>query len=77
MSSKQRLAEAIAELPDSVTIEEAVERLYRAFRLKLAWVERQRKKPAAPVRRRPGSAKGMLRITADFDAPLSDFANYQ
>lgn len=36
MSTKQRLAQAIAELPDSVSIEEAVERLYRAFKLKQA-----------------------------------------
>ena len=34
MSTKQRLAAAIAELPDTLTIEEAVERLYHAFKLK-------------------------------------------
>lgn len=77
MSSKQRLADAIAELPDSVTIEEAVERLYRAFKLKLARDEQQRKTPSTPVRRRPGSAKGVLHLSADFDAPLSDFADYR
>ena len=36
MSPKQRLTQAIAELPESLTIEEAVERLYLAFKLKQA-----------------------------------------
>ena len=36
MSMKRQLAEAIAEMPDSLTLEEAVERLYRAFKLKQA-----------------------------------------
>ena len=36
MSAKQRLAQEIAALPDSLTIEEAVERLYRAFKQKHA-----------------------------------------
>ena len=27
--------------------------------------------------RRPGSAKGQIRIAPDFDAPLSDFDDYQ
>ena len=27
--------------------------------------------------RTPGSAKGQIRISTDFDAPLEDFADYQ
>jgi hypothetical protein len=30
----------------------------------------------APVQRRAGSAKGMIELAADFDAPLDDFAEY-
>lgn len=36
MSVKQALSEAIEALPESTTLEEAFERLYRAFRLKQA-----------------------------------------
>lgn len=36
MSVKQQLASAIDELPDSVTLEEAIQRIYRAFKLKQA-----------------------------------------
>ena len=36
MSTKQRLASALAELPDSLSLEEAIERLYRAVKLKQA-----------------------------------------
>jgi antitoxin VapB len=42
MSTKQRLAAAIAELPDSLTIEEAVERLYHAFKQKQALSQKDR-----------------------------------
>jgi hypothetical protein len=48
MSTKQRLAEAIAALPDSLTIEEAVERLYQAFKRKQA-LEQGRGVARAPV----------------------------
>ncbi len=34
MSAKKQLAEAVQELPDSVTVEEAFERLYRLFKLR-------------------------------------------
>jgi hypothetical protein len=34
MSVKSQLTQAIAELPDSLSMEEAVERIYRAFKLK-------------------------------------------
>jgi hypothetical protein len=34
MSTKERLIKAIEALPEKLTIEEAVERLYRAFKLK-------------------------------------------
>ncbi len=30
----------------------------------------------APARRQPGSAKGLILIADDFDAPLADFAEY-
>lgn len=30
----------------------------------------------APARRQPGSAKGLMSIADDFDAPLADFAEY-
>lgn len=75
MSAKQQLAEAIAALPDSLSIEEAVERLYQAFKLKQAAL-RGASSSERP-RRRPGSAKGLLQVPADFDAPLEDFADYQ
>jgi hypothetical protein len=29
-----------------------------------------------PVRRKAGSARGLIEIAPDFDAPLSDFAEY-
>lgn len=32
---------------------------------------------ATTTRRKPGSAKGKIRIKADFDAPLPDFADYE
>lgn len=74
MSTKQRLAEAIAALPDSLSLEEAVERLYQAFKQKqmTSQAATAAKRPA----RQPGSAKGLLQIQADFDAPLSDFTEY-
>ena len=31
----------------------------------------------APQQRSPGSAKGLIEISADFDAPLEDFKDYQ
>ena len=30
----------------------------------------------APVRRQAGSAKGQIKLAADFDAPLDEFAEY-
>ncbi len=33
--------------------------------------------PLAGGRRRPGSAKGQVTMTPDFDAPLEDFARYR
>jgi hypothetical protein len=35
MSAKQQLAEAVAALPESTSLEEAFDRLYRAFKEKL------------------------------------------
>ena len=32
--------------------------------------------PVGVSRRRPGSAKGQIRIGKDFDAPLTDFRDY-
>ncbi|NCC32645.1 MAG: DUF2281 domain-containing protein [Chloroflexia bacterium] len=42
---------------------------------------RSQRRPAAPVKqakqpRRPGSAKGMIHLANDFDAPLEDFREY-
>lgn len=51
MSTKQRLAEAIQTLPETLSMEEAVERLYRIYKLKQHIAERaeqqQRPNPAA------------------------------
>ena len=33
--------------------------------------------PLLPAERQPGTAKGQLRISEDFDAPVDDFAEYQ
>ncbi len=52
MSGKQQLAEAVAALPDSITVEEAVERLYRAFKLKRA-LSRLNRADAQPDSTRP------------------------
>lgn len=61
MSTKQQLAEAIAALPDSISIEEAVDRLYRAFKLKQA-VDRMKATRAqqASVVPSPGARLGQL-----------------
>ena len=42
MSIKQAIQQAVDELPESVTLEEAFERLYRAFKLKQARTQGQR-----------------------------------
>jgi hypothetical protein len=75
MSTKQQLEDAIAALPDSLSLEEAVERLYQAFKRNqmISQGAAAAKRPA----RRPGSAKGLLQLQPDFDAPLADFAEYQ
>lgn len=66
MSAKQQLAEAVASLPESASLEDAFDRLYRAFKEKL---RRQEEQP----RRRPfGIDAGRGHIAADFDAPLPD-----
>jgi len=31
---------------------------------------------APPQRRKPGSARGMIKMSSDFDAPLEDFREY-
>lgn len=59
MSAKQQLAEAIAALPDSISVEEAVERLYRAFKLKqarLGQAEPRSIKDTFGLLHRPGQA---------------------
>ena len=63
MSTKERLAEAIAELPDTLTIEEAVERLYRAFRAKKESIAERRRAAL-------GIDAGKMWVADDFDAPL-------
>ena len=49
MSVKQRLTAAIQTLPETISMEEAVERLYRIYKLKRQFAERseQRHRPAA------------------------------
>lgn len=44
MSVKQQLVETVQTLPESVTLEEAIERIYRAFKLK------QQMSPESPPR---------------------------
>jgi hypothetical protein len=46
MSIKQQLTQAVADLPESVSLEEAFERLYRAFRAQQEALQRDAK--AAP-----------------------------
>lgn len=78
MSAKQQLAEAIARFPDTLTVEEAVKRLYQAFKRKQNLNQGQVEKASAvQPARRPGSAKGLIRVSPDFDVPLADFADYQ
>lgn len=63
MSSKQQLAELVASLPESLSLEEAFERLYRAYQEKLRHQGRRRKL---------GALAGRVRMSEDFDAPLSE-----
>lgn len=51
MSAKTRLAQEIAALPDSLSLEEAVERLYRAFKLKHGTAPETDAAPVRPGRR--------------------------
>jgi hypothetical protein len=48
MSAKQQLAEAIQELPDSLTAQEVVDRLYRLFKLR---------RPSPPEETQRGTAQ--------------------
>ena len=57
------MAQIIAELPESASLEEAFDRLYKAFKEKL----RQEAKP-----RKLGVLVGQVRMANDFDAPLPE-----
>ncbi len=48
MSAKQQLSEAVASLPESTTLQEAFDRLYRAFKEKLRR-EAERNTPLQPL----------------------------
>jgi hypothetical protein len=63
MSTKQQMAQVIAELPESASLEEAFDRLYKAFKDKL-------RREARP--RKLGVLVGQVRMADDFDAPLPD-----
>ncbi len=49
MSTKQQLAAAVEALPDSLTVEEAMARLYRAFKLKRLQTQLAQKLRPLPV----------------------------
>ena len=49
MSAKQQIVQAMESLPDSLTLEEIVERLYRAFKLKQAQNESPAELEPLPV----------------------------
>lgn len=63
MSAKQQLAEAVAELPDSLTLEEAIERLYRAFKRKQVYLRGQGARSQSPAA--PSSPASRLRELVD------------
>lgn len=44
--------------------------------VKFVAVEQGTTTPAVPTKRRPGSAKGLVHISDDFDEPLEDFREY-
>jgi hypothetical protein len=63
MSSKEQLAEMVASLPESLSLEEAFERLYRAYQ----------EKHGHPGRRRKlGALAGRVKMAEDFDEPLPE-----
>ncbi len=59
MSLKQQLAAAVERLPDNVTVEDAFERLYQAFKLKQLRAQPQQ------VRQPPKELAGTLEIYGD------------
>ena len=64
MSVKEQLAVAVTELPENLTLEEAIARLYRAFKLKQT--------RGGPVRRPLAELSGTLQIHSDILAPALD-----
>ena len=63
MSTKQQLTELVASLPETLSLQEAFERLYQAYQEKLRHQGR---------RRRLGALAGRVKISEDFDAPLPE-----
>jgi len=53
MSAKQALAEAVAALPDTLSLEEAVERISRALKLKRAGADPRELGPNMPMTNPP------------------------
>ena len=64
MSVKEQLAVALTELPEDLTVEEAIARLYSAFKLK--------QMRGGPVRRPLPELSGTLQIHEDIVAPALD-----
>jgi hypothetical protein len=62
MSAKQQLVKAIEGFPDSITLEDAFERLYRAF-------QQKRARAGSAGRRPPAELAGTLEIHGDITAP--------
>lgn len=63
MSAKKQLAHAVQALPETVTIEEAVDRLLRAFQQKRAAGQPGQRWP-------PAELAGSLKILGDLVAPV-------
>lgn len=64
MSLKQQLAKAVTDLPDGLSLEQAMARLYRAFKLKQLL--------GSPVRQSPPELSGTLQIHGDILSPALD-----
>lgn len=66
MSAKKQLAAAVEALPDSLTLEEAVARLYRAFKRKRAALGEPRSERVF------GAHRGAAQVTEAFFEPLPE-----
>ena len=72
MSVKQQLAAAIEALPESATLEEAIQRIYRALKLKQA-LEASRSDSADPGRRMVAALEALATRSAlrDISDPVA------